>query len=98
MVGKMSAKDKKMQDTIIPIIHLNGTSKESLLDGYVEVYKALKFSVDKLYDAAPNGRDYYIYGEGAFEKARKQHEDRVNKLKLVMNEIEYIINSIDCEQ
>jgi len=86
-----------MQDTIIPIIHLNGTSKESLLDGYVEVYKALKFSVDKLYYAAPNGRDYYIYGEGAFEKARKQHEDRVNKLKLVMNEIEYIINSIDCE-
>jgi hypothetical protein len=91
--------EKKMQDTIIPIIHLNGTSKESLLDGYVEVYKALKFSVDKLYDAAPNGRDYYVHrdGEKAFRKARKQHEDRINKIQLVMNEIEYIINSIDCE-
>jgi hypothetical protein len=89
--------EKKMQDTIIPIIHLNGTSREALLDGYLGVYKALKISIDKIYDAAPNGRDYYIYGEGAFEKARKQHEDRVNKLKLVMEELEYIINSIDCE-
>jgi hypothetical protein len=75
-----------MQDTIIPIIHLNGTSKESLLDGYFEVYKALKFSVDKLYDAAPNGRDYYIYGEGAFEKAKETDKGVFNRLLSLMDD------------
>lgn len=87
-----------MQDIIIPVVHLNGTSKESLLNGYLEVHRALISSLDKLSDAAPNGRDYYLSGTGAFEKAREQHDNRVKKLVLVKDEIEYIINSIYDEE
>lgn len=61
----------------IPTIHFNGTSKQSLLDGYQDARTALSDAKDKLMAVAPNGCDYYPQGDGAYEIARLEHGDRL---------------------
>ena len=45
-----------------PIIHLNGTSKDDLLQQYLDAGHALKAALTAMSMAAPNGRDYYPAG------------------------------------
>lgn len=44
----------------MPVIHLNGTSAEDLLEGYVEAKRAVDAAYDAVMKSNPNGRDYYL--------------------------------------
>ena len=79
---------------IFPTLHLNGTSKGALLDGYCDVGHALTAAIDKMVEHGPNGRDYYPQGEKAFETARSEHEARLEKLIEVRAEINAIAEHI----
>lgn len=76
----------------IPTVHLNGTSKEALLDQVYEAVEALHAAGRKLAAAAPNARDYYVQPNEAqpFTRAQTEHYARMTKLKEVIAELEQI--------
>ena len=78
-----------------PLVHLNGTSGESLLSGYVHVRDRLSNAIEVLHDAAPNARDYYPLGDDAFSAARREHEDRTRRLMSVLEEIDGLMSVLE---
>ncbi len=79
---------------MIPTIHMNGTSREALLDAILEAVHALHKAGRKLAATSPNGRDYYPQGNAATSMAMDQHEARMNKLREVISELETIGEAI----
>jgi hypothetical protein len=77
-----------------PTIHLNGTSKQELLDQYLNVLKALKAASDALCEAAPHGRDYYPQGDAVIITATNEHCVRIRKLAEIEVEIRQIAEAI----
>lgn len=80
-------------ELVIPIVHLNGTSRESLIDNLSEVYNALEDVRGKLKQAAPNGRDYYP-DPGRMDLAVAQHRRRLSAIDALQNEIEAEMEAI----
>lgn len=74
----MSEKDRG-QEIVCPIVHLNGTSREELIELRTEFVHALREAMLKLEAMSPNGRDYYLE-PGRFDKARTQHVRRQKML------------------
>lgn len=57
---------------IIPVIHLNGTSRERLVDAVTTVLGHLREARLAMREMSPNGRDYYT-APGRMELAVDQH-------------------------
>lgn len=70
-----------------PVVHLNGTSAERLLEGFTDARYAVSKAIDALEEAAPNARDYYPLGGSAFDVAVDEHRARVDKLRSVAKEL-----------
>ena len=79
---------------IFPTVHLNGTSKESLLAGYMHALEALHAAQDALGAAAPNPRDYYSQGGLAGYQAAREHAARYAILSNLIREIETIAEKV----
>ncbi len=77
-----------MSDLIHPRIHLNGTTPDELLRQFTDVAAALREALEKIQSAAPNGRDYYPLGDGAFSRAAKQHTRQREAVEGVLREFE----------
>ena len=52
-----------------PTLHLNGTGKNDLRDGYADAYDAIDKAIEALANAELNGRDFYPQGPGAYSQA-----------------------------
>lgn len=78
----------------IPTIHMNGTNKQTLLDDYQTAREALSNAKEKLMVAAPNGRDYYPQGDGAYEVARLEHGQRLARIEQVITELDIVVEGI----
>jgi hypothetical protein len=78
----------------VPTIHLNGTSKEVLLEDYCNAIHALHEAGSALAKAYPNARDYYPQGNGAINAAMDQHDDRMNRLRGIIKELEVIAEAV----
>lgn len=74
------------ENLVLPIVHLNGTSKSQLLDDREAVYYALGQAYDALKQMGPNGRDYYPI-PGRMELAIEQHRRRLAAIDAIRNEI-----------
>lgn len=68
-----------------PTIHLNGTAAQTLIEQTEAVLDAAHALKSALYDAQPNARDFYPQGEGAYQAARRKHDEH---LRTVGNLIE----------
>lgn len=79
-----------MTKLAVPTVHLNGTSRESLLEGYSEAIRALNRAETKMTAACPNARDYYVQDGPAFGIAMDQHTARMKKLREIISELEEI--------
>jgi hypothetical protein len=79
---------------IFPTIHLNGTSQNELLEGWLKINHALHETLDAMYREQPNGRDYYPQGPAAFLQAREEHEARILKIKDIQREIMQIVDYV----
>jgi hypothetical protein len=79
---------------IFPTVHLNGTSKQSLLDGYIHALEALRAAQDALAACGPNPRDYYLQGAMAGVQAAKEHAARYVTLTALIREIEAIAEKV----
>jgi len=73
---------------IIPTIHLNGTSKQELLEQALEANFHLRKALHALTEMYPNGRDYYPQGTEAYAQARKDHDARISAVTQVLKEID----------
>lgn len=80
---------------IVPTIHLNGTSKEQLLDDLGEASNALDAAYRALKECAPNGRDYYPQGAAALRQATEEHLDRLRRLDAIKAEVNALAVAID---
>jgi hypothetical protein len=81
---------------IVPAIHLNGTSKESLVEALEDAYISIGNAYDALRECAPNGRDYYVYDyNDSFTRARVEWLNRLNRLDSVRRELEAIVGGIE---
>ncbi len=78
----------------IPTVHMNGTSRDSLLEGLCEAVHALHEAGRKMAAACPNGRDHYPQGPGAINVALSQHEARLQKIREIVKEYETIAEAI----
>ena len=75
--------------TTFPTVHLNGTSREALLEGYVDCVNAVRHAVEVCQKNAPNMRDYYLV-PGAGTIATTEHWARLQKLESVLAELREI--------
>jgi hypothetical protein len=82
------------QPMTVPTIHLNGTARDSLLDAHCEAGRAVRVALDAIELAAPNPRDYYPQGDDAFASAKREHADRVGRLRSVLVELEALAEAI----
>ena len=79
-----------------PLVHLNGTAKDDLLDAIQVAHRVIGDATVKLRLTAPNGRDYYPLGPVAMQSAEDQHRARMRKLAEVQFELAMIAIAI-CE-
>ena len=79
---------------IFPTLHLNGTSKGDLLEGWLKISHALNDAITALCQEGPNGRDYYLAGPMGLHTAQREHEARIAKVKEVKAEVDQIVEFI----
>ncbi len=77
-----------------PSIHLNGTTRDLLLDQAVDAIGALRTAIEAVMRTAPNARDYYPQGPDAFTKASAEHQDRLSRLLTLKGEYEALTDAI----
>ena len=77
-----------------PTIHLNGTSREHLLNPICYAIYTLQTAVEALAETAPNARDYYVQSMDVFYAAQREHEQRMHKLADVIRELNAIGEAI----
>lgn len=64
----------------IPTVHLNGTSREQLLDGYETTVKAIRKAIEATEQHQPNARDYYLQDGNAFGDAVVEYRKQLSRL------------------
>lgn len=72
----------------LPSVHLNGTSRQTLLDGYTEAYRKLIEFRDAFNAIEHNARDYYVQGPDAYYKARDQRDAERQRIADLMRYLE----------
>jgi hypothetical protein len=76
------------------VIHLNGSGKNRLLEGYEEAAGAVRKALVAVHENGPNARDYYVAGDNAFREAAAEHQSRVDRLNSVYAELGEIMEHI----
>lgn len=71
----------------LPTIHINGTSRDALIESYVEALTAIEYAIDAIKYAAPHGRDYYPQGPDAMDQAGDEHILRLKALEKIAAEL-----------
>jgi hypothetical protein len=83
---------------IFPTVHLNGTGRDTLSDGYSEAGVAVERAIKALAAVEFNSRDYYVQPAGAWEQARAEMEARFTALRQVRADLLAIyerVNGLD---
>lgn len=65
----------------LPTIHSNGTSLDTLIDGYDAIDLALYDLFKKWQAVEFNARDYYPQGPDAYTKAREERQQQSAKVQ-----------------
>jgi hypothetical protein len=83
--------------TTIPTLHLNGTDATTLLDEYAAANDALDKAIEAFDNTTCNGRDFYPQGPGAYDQARAERTEALNKLCEAQSYIGQVLMGI-CDQ
>jgi uridylate kinase len=81
-------------DIVLPIVHSNGTGRDTLTTEYQAALDAAKEARKALVAVTVNGRDYYPAGPDAFRKAQHEHELQLGKLTEVCDHLERILEHL----
>ena len=77
-----------------PIVHLNGSGMDNLIDGLCGASQALNGAYEVMRRICPNGRDYYPLGAVAMGRAEAEHRSRLERLDAIKAEIDAIAEAI----
>lgn len=58
----------------LPSVHLNGTGRKTLSEGYFNAYSKLQEADRAFREIEFNARDYYVQGPGAWPQARTERD------------------------
>lgn len=78
----------------LPTIHLNGSGPARLLAELIDASAALSGALAALKRGAPNARDYYPQGPGAYQAAADEHMDRMRRVAAVQDEIDALAQHV----
>ena len=81
----------------VPLVHLNGTSKDALVRQNVEARTAVRKAMEALIRAAPHGRDFYPLGNEAWCVAQDEFNSRLARLREVFSELEELVEHIEVQ-
>jgi len=71
----------------IPTIHLNGNSKESLLEEATEALSALDAAEKALHNITIHGRNFYPQGPDAINAALAEYRDLLARFEAIKEEV-----------
>lgn len=77
-----------------PTIHQNGSGYDLLFKLNAEAVGSIVDAISKLNAAAPHGRDFYVQGPDALAQAMKEHDNRLERLRSVLAELETILEDL----
>ena len=80
---------------ILPRVHLNGTDRTTLLDQNLEALEAVRGAIAALSRAEPNGRDYYMLGDGAVQAAMFAHVSRLQELERISRDLQQLVEHLE---
>jgi hypothetical protein len=69
-----------------PLIHLNGSGRQRLIEQLTDVHEAATALLEALSRATPHGRDYYPLGDAAFRRAQAEHRARVQQVTDILKD------------
>ena len=86
----------------MPTVHLNGTSKEMLLEGNTDILHKIHDLEDTICKCVFHGRDYYVQDEDpysleSYQAALKVRQKHTQALRDFRDYIEEHINHIDSQ-
>lgn len=73
---------------------MNGTGGNDLLEQHLAVSNALRNLHAAMCNAGPNGRDYYVQGDGAFTVAQAEHRLRLLKVDELARDYNTLVENI----
>ena len=76
----------------LPTVHLNGTGKEMLLGGNLEILGAINDLKEAIQSCEFHPRDYYVQGDEAFSLAL---EERRKHLQAIADMERYFIDHVE---
>lgn len=74
--------------TVFPTVHLNGTGRKTLSEGYGNAYRKLIEFREAFASIEHNGRDYYPQGPDAYSRSRKERDDQFERISRLMQYLE----------
>jgi hypothetical protein len=77
---------------ILPVLHMNGTSKKMLLEGYENVETQILALIDEMQKVEFNARDYYV--NDSWQKARAEREEILLEIKQIQSYFQNLIIGI----
>ena len=83
-----------MSTLTLPTVHINGSSRGGLLEGYIAAMDAIRLAMKALQSAAPNARDYYVQAGDTFCMAQNQHFVRLARLRETLDELNTIAEHV----
>lgn len=85
--------DDQKAKIVLPVVHMNGTARQDLIDQRDAVWTALHAAMDALREMNPNGRDYYPE-PGRMTAAEEQQRRRCLLLDQLASELEFEIEQL----
>ncbi len=82
------------KDLVYPVVNMNGTSRDSLLENLLKTTSILQVAIDRLRECMPHGRDYQTVDSKLYGKARDQHIKRIEAVDSVRQELLIIADEI----
>jgi hypothetical protein len=81
---------------VAPVVHINGSGKEGLSEGYRKAWEALDKAHKAVCETAPHMRDYYVLQDGAetFHKAQDHHLVRLAALEALKADYEALWSAV----
>lgn len=77
-----------------PVVHLNGSGRNTLMTQYADAYMKLHDAIVALRKLDIHDRDYYPLGPDAGPQARRENDARLDKVASAMAEIEEIYQAV----
>jgi predicted translin family RNA/ssDNA-binding protein len=78
-----------------PLIHLNGNSRESLRDEYINARRDLQKAINSFYAIDFHARNYYPLPPGSWERATAERDEMREALHKVHNYLEQHVEHLN---